>query len=74
MSRVENLLIKQSEKSVSLFGPTYLWNLLKITTLLVYLALIVYLAPSYPQNVSLKENIFSTDSIEIIILMNRLII
>ena len=45
MSREENLLIKQGGKSVSLFGPTYLWNLLKITTLLDYLALLVYLAP-----------------------------
>ena len=39
------MLIKQGGKSVSLFGPTYLWNLLKITTLLVYLALLVYLVP-----------------------------
>ena len=28
-----------------LFGPTHLWNLLKITTLLFYLTLLVYLAP-----------------------------
>ena len=35
---MENLLIEQGGKSVSLFGPTHLWNLLKITTLLVYLA------------------------------------
>ena len=42
---MENLLIEQGGKSVSLFGPTYLWNLLRITTLFVYLALLVYLAP-----------------------------
>ena len=28
-----------------LFGPTHLWNLLKKTTLLFYLALLTYLAP-----------------------------
>ena len=38
MSRVENLLIELGGKSVSLFGANHLWNLLKITTLLVYLA------------------------------------
>ena len=45
MSRVENLLIEQVGKSVSLFGPNHLLNLLKITNLLVYLTLLVYLAP-----------------------------
>ena len=39
------MLIEQRGKSVSLFGPTHLLNLLKITTLHVYLALLVYLAP-----------------------------
>ena len=42
---MENLLIECGGKSASLFGPTHLWNLLKITTLIVYLALLVYLAP-----------------------------
>ena len=41
---LENLLIQQGRKSVSLFGPIHFWNLLKITTLLVYLATIIYLA------------------------------
>ena len=45
MSRVENLLIQWGGKSASLFGPTHLWNFLKITTLLVYLPLLFYLAP-----------------------------
>ena len=40
MSRMENLLIEQGRKSVGLFGPTHLWNLLKMTTLLVYLVLL----------------------------------
>ena len=38
---MENLIIEQGGKSVSLFGPTHLRNLLKVTTLLVYLALLV---------------------------------
>ena len=42
---MENLLIEWGGKSASLFGPTHLWNLLKITTVLVYLALFFYLAP-----------------------------
>ena len=42
---MENLLIEQVGKSVSLFGPNHLLNLLKITNLLVYLTLLVYLAP-----------------------------
>ena len=35
---MENLLIEWGGKSASLFGPTHLWNLLKITALLFYLA------------------------------------
>ena len=42
---MENLLIEQGGKSVSLFGSTHLCNLLKITTLLIYLALLFYLVP-----------------------------
>ena len=42
---VENLLTEWGGKSASLSGPTHLWNLLKMTTLLVYLALLFYLAP-----------------------------
>ena len=58
MSRVENLLIEQVGKSVSLFGPTHLWNLLKKTTLLVYLALLkVYLTPE-----STKYESFGSDN------------
>ena len=34
-----------SKFSTRLFGPILLWNWLKITTLLVYLALLVYVAP-----------------------------
>ena len=41
---MENLLIEKGGKSARLFGPTHLLNLLKIRTLLVYLALLFYLA------------------------------
>ena len=39
------MLIEWGGKNASLFGPTHSRNLLKITTLFVYLALLFYLAP-----------------------------
>ena len=50
------MLIEQGGKIVSLFGPTYLWNLLKISTLLAHLALLIYLAPESNCNGNLCHN------------------